>query len=317
MKVSVCITTKNEEESISSLIDSLLLQSNKADEIVIVDALSTDKTAQIIRYRQKFDQCIKFYEKKCTRGEGRNLSVKIAKNKIIAMTDAGCVPDKDWLKNITKPFAYRYTDVVAGFYKMKSKGALQKAMSVFLGTTPSKFDKDFLPSTRSVAFRKEIWEKVGGFDESLASAEDTDFNFRLLENNAKFARVKKAIVEWGMPGTINEFGKKIYEYAKADASSKRFFYTDKSYTSHNVRAVLIVGRYVLGAILLALAFTRTLLLLVLGAVFVGFLIRAYKKAFDEYKSVLVGMWSVFLQFLTDFFVMKGFMEGIWPQKKRG
>ena len=51
----------------------------------------------------------------------------MARNSIIAMTDAGCVARKNWLKNITDPFNNKEVDVVAGFYNMTGKSALQKA----------------------------------------------------------------------------------------------------------------------------------------------------------------------------------------------
>ena len=147
MKVSICITVFNEEKSIKKLLESLLNQSKKADEIVIVDGGSKDRTAEIIRHLQKKNQKIKLLIERCTRARGRNLSVDLAKNEIIAITDADCTARKDWLENVTEPFTNSKVDVVAGFYHMIAENSFQKAESVFLGVLPSRFDMNFLPST--------------------------------------------------------------------------------------------------------------------------------------------------------------------------
>ena len=117
---------------------------------------------------------------------------------------------KDWLKNITEPFREERVDISAGFYKMVGENMEQKAMSVFLGVTPRHFDINFLPSTRSMAFRKSAWEAIGGFPEGKGnSAEDTDFNYKAVQLGLKYARVKSAVVEWGMPKSLQSFSKRL------------------------------------------------------------------------------------------------------------
>ena len=80
MKVSVCVTTKNErEETIKKLFDALNNQTLKPNEIIIIDAKDYDN---------------------CSRSIGRNIAIKKAKNEIIALTDVGCLPKKDWLEKL-------------------------------------------------------------------------------------------------------------------------------------------------------------------------------------------------------------------------
>ena len=182
MKVSVCITVFNEEKSISKLLSSLLGQSRIPDEIVIVDGGSSDKTVDIIRHWQKRNNKIRFLVERCNRPKGRNLAVELAKNEIIAITDGDCIPDKNWLRGITSPFIHKEVDMVAGFYKMIANTPKEKALSYFLAVTPRRYNESFLPSTRSIAFRKSLWVKVGGFpEEKDNSAEDTNFNYEIVK----------------------------------------------------------------------------------------------------------------------------------------
>ena len=243
MKVSVCVTTKNErEETIKKLFDALNNQTLKPNEIIIIDAKDYDN---------------------CSRSIGRNIAIKKAKNEIIALTDVGCLPKKDWLEKLTKPFQQKNIDVVAGFYNMTYKNNLQKSMRKFLGVLPSKFNKqslllrskNFLPSARSMAFTKSIWKKAGGFPEKLSgTAEDTLFNVNLIKAGVKFVTAKNAIVEWGMPETISNFQLAIFNYAEGDGQAGIWWHPTKRFQSHNIKISLIYLRYLLAFIFLAFGY---------------------------------------------------------------
>jgi len=324
MNISVCITVFNEQKSVAKLLDSLVLQSIKPSEIIIVDGGSTDSTVEIIKHYQKKYKNIRLLVQKCSRAKGRNIACELSRNEIIAMTDAGCVADKDWLKKITHPFLTKKVDVVAGFYKMvpailpssayKMVPAIlpsseltrsvlvSRAMSVFLGTEPKNFNDSFLPSTRSVAFTKKIWEEVGGFPENLKeAAEDTVFNYKLIKLNANISRVKDAVVEWGMPSSIRDFYNAIFTYSKGDAQSKVLIFPGKGLASHNIKALLIFVRYFVGlAMLLGIIFFN------LSPIYLTICLFAYFYwSFRKAKY-----WGPILQIVSDFGVMTGFIVGL-------
>ncbi|OGM20290.1 hypothetical protein A2863_02165 [Candidatus Woesebacteria bacterium RIFCSPHIGHO2_01_FULL_38_9b] len=311
MKVSVCLTVYNEEKSIRVLVESLLSQSKKPDEIVIVDGGSSDKTVEIIRHLQKKDKRIILLVQKCTRAEGRNLSVELSKNEIVAITDADCIAKKTWLERITEPFNNSNADISAGFYEMKSKNTLQRAESVFLGVNPNDFDIRFLPSTRSIAFRKAIWEEIGGFPESKDnSAEDTDFNYKAVKLGAKYARVKNAQVEWSMPPTFKSFIKKIRDYAMWDAKYGIWWHPTKKLTSHNIKVLAVYMRYLIGLILLVIAVYNPSLFSIPFILIFLYLIWSFRKVFIKTNDLKAGLWGIPLQFATDLAVMSGFLQGI-------
>ncbi len=311
MKVSICLTVFNEEKSIKKLLESLLVQTRKPDEIVIVDGGSSDKTVEIIRHLQKKHKEIKLLIEECTRAKGRNLSVEFAKNEIIAITDADCIAEKYWLERITEPFKEDKVDISAGFYKMKASNSFQKAESVFLGVLPRNFDITFLPSTRSVAFRKQVWEDIGGFPEgNNNSAEDTDFNYKAVKMGMKYSRVKNARVEWSIPASYSVFIKKIYDYAKWDASYGIWWHPAKGLASHNIKASFIVLRYFTGFILLLMSLKNPILFSILSVLVMLYIFWAFRKVFIDYRDWKVGLWGIALQFTTDFAVISGFFSGI-------
>jgi glycosyltransferase involved in cell wall biosynthesis len=311
MKVSVCITVLNAEELITPLLQSCLTQTKKADELVIVDGGSKDRTVEIVAHFQKKDRRIKLLKEKCLRARGRNLAIEVSRNRVIAMTDAGCIPKKDWLEKITRPLIHPEVDIVAGVYETVADSPMQKALGVFLGFPLSGFSDDFLPTTRSIAFRKEVWEEVGGFPEREEnSAEDTEFNEKAEKLGKKYSRVKDAVVEWGIPKTLTEGLKTMGDYAKWDARYGNWFNKKHFFASHNIHVLSIFLRYMLGIGLVFCGLKSTPLLWLAAAGFILYLLWAFRKVYREYPIFKVSVWGPIIQVASDVFVMKGFLEGL-------
>jgi len=221
MKVSLISTLKNEESSVKEFLDSLLSQSRPPDEIIMVDGGSTDKTAEIIDSYIKNGALIKLIVSKGANiAQGRNIAIKNSKYDVIASTDAGCRIDKHWLENLIKSFEEDPSiDVASGVYDSFGETTFEKCLAQF----PSGWDIDsltaeeFLPSSRSVAFRKEAWEKVGGYPESLDYAEDTVFDLRLKESGYRFKIARGAMVYWKTRENLRSLFRQYYNYAKWDA----------------------------------------------------------------------------------------------------
>lgn len=310
MRVSVCITIYNEEKSIRKLIESLLNQTKKPNEIIIVDGGSMDKTVQIIKHWQKKDKRVRLLVKKCSRSEGRNLSIELANNKIIAMTDAGCNPKKKWLEKLTLPFRNEKVGMIAGFYVMTGNTPIQKAFSVFLGVHEEGFGVTFLPSTRSVAFKKKIWEQIGGFPEDLKdTAEDTVFNIKAIEYGVKMSYAKDAIVEWGMPETLREGINKMYLYAKGDAKSRVWKHPLKGHPSHNMRVFSVILRYVVGLLILILSLNYPLFFYALLGSIIAYIIWIFRKVHVRTKNISSAVWGILIQISSDIAIIRGFITG--------
>lgn len=321
MNISICITTLNEEKSIGVLLNSIFAGTKKPDEVVILDGGSTDATASVINNFQftihrKFPN-INFQFIKTNRNgiaEGRNLAIQKAKGEIIVQTDAGCVVKKDWLQKITGPFKNKTVDLVAGYYEMLADTPLQTALNVFHGVPPERFDPtSFIPSARSVAFRKSVWEKIGGYNEKLKNAgEDTLFFYEAQKFKFEIERVEKAKVVWQETHDM-PFGKslkKFYNYARGDAKAGIWWHPAKQLESHNIKILLIFLRYVLGLALLLFTFIYHLSHIYLLICLLAYFVWPLLKWCDVVKNWQSRFWLPIVQIASDFAVMSGFISGI-------
>lgn len=219
IKLSVIATVKNESGTITSFIESLLNQSLKPDEVIIVDGNSTDGTNEILRDFE-IQKKIRLLTRDCNIAEGRNFAIERATNNYIAVTDAGCLVDENWLKEIASAFdGSDKPDVVAGNFEFQCHNAFEE--SIVLSTfNPERAQTEtaiYYPSSRSVAFKKEAWEKAKGYPEWLYAAEDTLFNIRLRQLNFKFVFAKNAIVKWRPRETWKALAKQRFNFSRGNA----------------------------------------------------------------------------------------------------
>ncbi len=176
MKAALVTTCLNEIDAIDAFLDAVLSQTRQPDEIVIVDASSQDGTISRIRDRKEKGAPITLIVSVgASRSEGRNNGIEETACELIAVTDVGAIPRGDWFERIIAPLeADPEVDVVSGYYEPVATSLWEEA--VCAATVPSAKEVDpetFLPSSRSVAFRKSAWEKVEGYPDSQGLRNDT------------------------------------------------------------------------------------------------------------------------------------------------
>src|SRR5687767_9611743 len=115
MKITVIIPVRNEEESLPVLLDSLLRQTRRPDEIVITDGGSTDRTPQIIEnYIERGAPIRLVRAEMALPGRGRNLAAQSASSEWLALTDGGMLVAPDWLAELSERAERDDVDIVYG-----------------------------------------------------------------------------------------------------------------------------------------------------------------------------------------------------------
>ncbi|MFQ5612421.1 MAG: glycosyltransferase [Anaerolineae bacterium] len=248
MNVSVIATVLNEGDALQKLLDSLVAQTRLPDEIVIVDGGSTDNTVEVLQqYAQSKLPMLKVMVRPGANiSRGRNIAIRAATGEIIASTDAGVRLSRRWLAELIAPFESETPpEVVSGFFLPDPQTTFEVAMGATVLPTLAEIQPDrFLPSSRSVAFRKAAWQAVGGYPEWLDFCEDLIFDFRLKEQAGAFAFAPQAVVYFRPRGSLRAFFKQYYQYArgdgKADLWRKRHAIRYATYLA-GVPALLLLG----------------------------------------------------------------------------
>lgn len=181
-KISVIIPVYNGEKTLKKCLGSVLYQTYKNYEIIIIDNNSTDKTKDIIKeFQNKNDKVIYVFEEHKGRGSARNAGIKKAKGKIIAMTDSDCIVPHNWIQELTNPIIYKHESVTVGSEKDLINNYwtknIQKANADFVklglhNNYVSHID------TKNFAIEAFIMKKLM-FDSTIMALEDFDFYLRL------------------------------------------------------------------------------------------------------------------------------------------
>ena len=214
MKVSLITTVKNAAEEIGPFLASLATQNLPPDEVVVVDGGSTDGTLERLR---EAGGITLLEEPGANIARGRNLAVAVATHDVIAVTDADCVLEPDWLEHLVAPLA-EGADVSMGFYRPISETFLQACVAAVNLPDAGEIDSDrFMPSGRSVAFTREALAAAGGYPEWLDIGEDmyVDLRWRALGRSMRFA--PDAVVNWRLRPTLRETWIQYFRYARGDA----------------------------------------------------------------------------------------------------
>ena len=221
MRVSVIATVRNESGAIERLLESLAMQSRRPDEVIIVDGGSTDGTLEILR-RHERDGTLPLRALEAPGSNisaGRNVAIAASTSEIIASTDAGVRFDLSWLEQLLRPFEseQRAPDVVCGFFVSDPQTVFETAMgATVLPDVDEIVPERFLPSSRSVAFRRVAWEAVGGYPEWMTFSEDLLFDLALKNREYRFVFAPHAAVRFRPRTSLGAFWRQYRNYAMGD-----------------------------------------------------------------------------------------------------
>jgi glycosyltransferase involved in cell wall biosynthesis len=189
--VSVASTVLNEIDDIDSLVESLMQQTLAPAEVIIVDGGSTDGTWERLEVaRAKYPTLVPIRDESCSLqrspgpiARGRNVGIAAATSDIVACADAGCIYHPDWLLNLTAPIVAGDSQYSVGGSYINLTNIDPRASTVWDVASAPFFGVKLNPdaatkscTARSMAFRRELWRRVGGFPEDVFLGEDTVFD---------------------------------------------------------------------------------------------------------------------------------------------
>ncbi len=224
--VSIIIPCRNEEKFINKCLESIMANDYPKDrlEILVVDGMSEDRTRKIMeRYTQQYSFIRLLDNPKKITPCAFNMGIKHANGEFIMIMSAHAACKRDYILKCIKNSQKYNADNVGGMWRIvpRDNNLVGKAITLVLshpfGVGNAYYRIDYSKEPRWVdtaaygCYRRDVFKKIGFFNEKLIHSQDMDFNLRLKRAGGKTLLVPDAIV---------------YYYARSDF---------KSFCKHNFR----------------------------------------------------------------------------------
>jgi len=219
--ISIVIPTKNNGDILEKCLFSIQNLDYPEDrlEVIIVDGHSADDTVEIA---EKCG-CKVIFEDKGTISYARDIGVRQAKGKFIAFTDADCVVDRNWIKELMKHFSNNKVAAVGGpNITPEDDSVFAKCVGVILsflskpgaryGFCEEEVREVYHNPTCNVIYRKSVLDDVGGFNHSLVTVDDEELDYRIRKRECRILYTPHAVVYHYRRPTWKRFMKMAWNY---------------------------------------------------------------------------------------------------------
>jgi len=221
--ISIIIPAYNEEKFIADCLQSVYNQDYPKDkmEVIVVDGHSTDKTAEIVR--REFPEVILLDNPDKIVPISMNMGIKQAKGDYIVRLDAHSKYPTNYLTRLLDAIQLYKADNVGGLWKtlpaddkVKSH-AIAKAMSCKFGMGNSAYrvgisDCKEVDTVPFGCFPRDLFDRIGYFDEELIRNQDDEFNARIIKNGGKIYLLPDLEIEYFARDSIKKISKMFYQY---------------------------------------------------------------------------------------------------------
>lgn len=220
-KVSIVIPVYNAEKTIKSAIDAVVNQSYPKEflEVILIDDGSKDQSAKIIEdfLKLAIPASIRYIPQDHNGpAAARNRGWKEATGEIICFTDADCSPAPDWIASLISGFRHKDIAVVSGGYDIANKenilaDCIWREIKYRHSLMPE-FVRSF--GSYNFAIKKEVLEKVGGFNQAytVPSGEDNDLAYQILHAGFKIYFKKSVLVKHYFPEKLSKYLYQQYQH---------------------------------------------------------------------------------------------------------
>ena len=197
MTVTIIVPIKNEVKFIKNTINSILNQNiTKYNiQIIISDGMSTDGTREIVNEFQKRKECITLIDNvDQVVPSGFNKALNFAKGDIIIRVDGHSILNPDFVENCVNVLMSTDADCVGGPTKHISKSYvginIAAAQTSVFGAGGASFrtgvtEGKYVNTLAFGAYKRNVFIKIGAYDEELIRNQDEELNYRLINNGGK------------------------------------------------------------------------------------------------------------------------------------
>lgn len=305
---TVVLTVKDDAEALDRTLQSLAVQTHRPEELILAIADSQDATRSVAEsFSQKHAFVKVLAVGPASRSLGRNLAVRESTQNIIVFTDAGCLPDKNWLFELLKPFQDPDVSLVSGLTVIANTSSFAEAQGAFVLIPRKNIGKHPLPATRNMAIRKQLFLQHQGFHSELNFAEDFEFARRLQASGVNSTFVPDARVAWEARSSIGAYFNMIVKLTQGDIQAGTW---RRGHITMWLRYLVFLS---FGTAMFAVTSSLSIATLSTAALYLIYLL--FKLARFHFTRSASYFWAILLQVHTDFAVLLGSAQGVWNHQR--
>lgn len=317
--LSIICPIYNEERYIAKCIDSILAQDYPKDdlEVIFVDGMSSDRTREIVaEYSAKYPFIRLIDNPDRIVPPAMNIGIKASVGDIIVRLDAHAVFPQNYLSELVKNLRELDADNVGGVCRTLPINdtpvcrsiAYVLSSSFGMGNSHFRIGADSIKEVDTVpfgCFKRDLFERIGYFDEELTRNQDDEFNGRIIKNGGKIFLLPDLVIDYFARDTVAKVYKMFYQYGLFKPLVNK-----KLGQPATVRQFFPL-LFVLGLILGPLTFliSSAFIWLYLGVLLVYLTLAAVfsSKESRSIKEVLIKIW---VYFVVHFAYGWGYINGI-------
>lgn len=231
--ISVIVPTYNEERSIDECVSSMLAQDYPRErmEWFFVDGESTDATTSLLcGYRESYPELIKIINNPHrTVPFAMNLGIRAARGEYIIRLDAHAAYAPDYFSSCVRVLERTGADNVGGVIETRARTDMGRSIAKMLSSPFGVGNSTFRTGGRDGyvdtvpfgAFRREVFERVGLYDERLTRNQDSELNYRIIKNGGRIYLSHEIRLAYYCRDTLRGITKMAYQNGKWNIITSR------------------------------------------------------------------------------------------------
>ena len=246
IKYSVIVPVYNRIDEVRDLLESLVCQTQKNFEVIIVEDGSTEPCEEIVDNYYGSFHLKYFYKSNEGRSIARNYGIERASGRYFIFFDSDCVIPPDYFAILDRELAKRPLDAFGGPDAAHSsftptQKAISFAMTSFLTTGGIRGGKvqmeKFTPRSFNMGYSREVYERVGGFREMFS--EDIDMSTRIRQAGFSIGLIHPAHVYHKRRVDFKKFWRQVYVFGMSRITLK-LLYPGSMKLVHTLPALAVV-----------------------------------------------------------------------------
>lgn len=224
--ISIICPIHNEEKHIEKCINSILQQDYPIDriELLLVDGMSSDETRKRLKVYEQNYSFIKLLDNVFKDvPHALNIGINASKGDVIIRIDAHCVYPLNYVSTLVRYLYELNADNVGAVWNtLPAKNnsicraiAFGSSHKFGVGNSKHKVGATEIMETDTVPFgcyRREIFDKIGFFDEELTRNQDDEFNGRLIKSGGKIFLIPHLVIDYTARESLKKISKMFFQY---------------------------------------------------------------------------------------------------------